>query len=59
MNSVEFGSEKGCAGDAQQKLNSTDQTSRQRGRQRQQTRNCLKIIEERLGKFGRGSQMGA
>jgi hypothetical protein len=42
-------SKKGCAGDARQKLKTTDQ----------QTRTCLKIIKERKGKIGRGSQMGA
>jgi hypothetical protein len=36
-------SEKGCAGDARQKLKTTD------------ARNCLKIIKERMEKIGRGS----
>jgi hypothetical protein len=35
-------SEKGCVGDAQQKLKSTDTTSRQRGRPTSTNRNCLK-----------------
>jgi hypothetical protein len=29
------------------------------GAPHQQTRNCLKIIKERRGKIGRGTQMGA
>jgi hypothetical protein len=28
------------------------------GASHQQTRNCLKIIKERMGKIGRGSQIG-
>jgi hypothetical protein len=32
MSPVGLGSEKGCAGDAQQKLKTSDPTSRQRGR---------------------------
>jgi hypothetical protein len=38
-------SEKGCAGDAQQKLRSTDPTSHQRGRPFSTNRNCKKNRE--------------
>jgi hypothetical protein len=44
---VELISEKGCAGDARQKLKSTDPTSRQRRRRTQQTRNYLKNNKQR------------
>jgi hypothetical protein len=44
-------SEKGCVVVAQQKLKTTDPTSRQRGRPTQQIRNCLKIIKERRKKI--------
>jgi hypothetical protein len=47
MNPMGLRPEKGCAGDAQQKLNTTDPTSRQRGRSTSKIRNCLKIIKER------------
>jgi hypothetical protein len=51
-------SEKGCAVDALQKLKSTDPASRQRGRPT--TRNPkLSKKTKRMGKTGRGSQMGA
>jgi hypothetical protein len=53
MSPVRLRSEKGCTGDAQQKLKTTDTTSRQRGAPYQLTRNCLKIIKERIGKIGR------
>jgi hypothetical protein len=59
MSPVGLRSEKSCSGDARQKLKIPDPTSRQRGRPHQQTRNCLKIIKERRGKIGCGSQMGA
>jgi hypothetical protein len=52
-------SEKGCAGDARQKLKTADPTSRQRGRPHQQTGTCLKKIKERRGKISRVPQMGA
>jgi hypothetical protein len=42
MNPVGLKSEKGCAGDAQQKLKTAGRTSRQIGRPHQQTRICLK-----------------
>jgi hypothetical protein len=45
-------SEKGCAGDAWQKLKTTDPTSRQRGRLTSTIPQLLKIIEERKGKIG-------
>jgi hypothetical protein len=51
--------EKGCTGDAQQKLETTDPTSRQRGRPHQQIHNCVKITKERKKKIGRETQMGA
>jgi hypothetical protein len=47
MSPVRLKSAKSCAGNAQQKLKTTDPTSRQRGAPHQQTRNCLKIIKER------------
>jgi hypothetical protein len=50
--------EKGRAGDAQQKLKTTDSTSRQRGRPTS-TNPCLKIIKEGRRKIVHGSQMGA
>jgi hypothetical protein len=60
MSPVGLRSEKGCAGDALQELKTTDKSSRQRGRPTpKKTRRCLKIIEERRGKIGGGSQMGA
>jgi hypothetical protein len=46
-------SEKGCPGDAHQKLKSADPTSRQRGRLH------INKPEERMGKIDRESQMGA
>jgi hypothetical protein len=52
-------SEKGCAGDAQQKLKTTDPTSRQRGRPTSTNTQLSKIIKKRRGKVGRGSQMCA
>jgi hypothetical protein len=52
--------EKGCTGDARQKLKTTDPTSLQRGRPTSinLSKNCLKIIKGRR-KIVRGSQMGA
>jgi hypothetical protein len=41
--------EKGCSGDARQKLKTTDLTSRQMGAPHQQTCKSLKIIKERRG----------
>jgi hypothetical protein len=53
-------SEKGCADDAQQKLKSTDSTSRQKGRPTStNSKMSKKIIKERMGEIGRGSQVGA
>jgi hypothetical protein len=55
-------SEKGCAGDAQQKLKTKNLTSRHTTHHttpHQQTHNCLKIIKERKRKIGFGPQMGA
>jgi hypothetical protein len=60
MSPVGLRSEKGCAGDARQKLKSTDPTSRQRGSPTSTNpKLSKKIIKERMGKIGRGSQMGA
>jgi hypothetical protein len=42
-------SEKGCAGDARQKLKTTDPTSRQRGRPTSTNPQLSKIIKERKG----------
>jgi hypothetical protein len=58
MSPVGIRSEKNCAGDAQQKLKSTDPTSRQRGRPTYTNPKLSKIIKVRMGKTGRGSQMG-
>jgi hypothetical protein len=49
MSPVRLRSEKGCAGDARQELETTDPTSRQRG-PHQQTRNCLKNNQRENGK---------
>jgi hypothetical protein len=58
MNPVGLRSEKGCAGDARQKLKSTDPTSHQRGRTTSTNPKLLKkIIKERMGKINRGSQI--
>jgi hypothetical protein len=60
VNPVGLRSEKGCAGDAREKLKSTDPTSGQRGRPTSTNpKLSKKIIRERMGKIGRGSQMGA
>jgi hypothetical protein len=60
MNPVGLRYEKGCAGDARQKLKSTDPTSRQRGRPTSTNpKLSKKLIKERKGKIGRESQMGA
>jgi hypothetical protein len=60
MNTVRFRSEKGRAGDAQQKLKGTDPTSRQRGRPTSTNPKLFKkIIKERMENIGRKSQMGA
>jgi hypothetical protein len=60
MSPVGLRSEKGCSGDARQKLKRTDPTSRQRGRPTSTNPKLSEnIIKERIGKIGRGSQMGA
>jgi hypothetical protein len=59
MSPVGLKSEKGCAGDAQQKLKTTDPTSRQRGRPTSTNPQLSNIIKKQWGKIGRGSQMGA
>jgi hypothetical protein len=60
MSPVGLRSEKGCAGDARQKLKSTDPTTRQRGRPTlTNPKLSKKIINERTGKIGRASKMGA
>jgi hypothetical protein len=53
--------EKGCAGDVQQKLKSTDPTSRQRGSSTSENPKLpKKIIKEKNGKkLVAGSQVGA
>jgi hypothetical protein len=54
MSPVGLRSEKCCAGDARQKLKSTDPTSRQRGRPTSTNpKLSKKIIKERMGKTGR------
>jgi hypothetical protein len=59
MSPVGLRSEKGCAGDARQKLKITDPTSRQIGRPTSTNPNCLKIMKERRRKISGGSHMGA
>jgi hypothetical protein len=59
MSPVGLRSEKGCAGDAQQELKTTDPTSRQIGCPTSRNKQLPKIIRERFGKIGRGSQMSA
>jgi hypothetical protein len=62
MSPVGLRPEKDCAGDARQKLKSTDPTSRQRGRPtstNQKLSKKKKTIKERMGEIGRGSQMCA
>jgi hypothetical protein len=60
MSPVRLRSEKGCASDARQELKSTDPNSRQRGRTTSTNpKLSKKIIKERMGKSGRGSQVGA
>jgi hypothetical protein len=59
MSRVGLRSEKRCTGDARQKLKSTDPTSRQRGRPTSTNPKLSKKIKERMGKIGRGSQVGA
>jgi hypothetical protein len=60
MSTVGLRYEKGCAGDARQKLKVRTRFLVREGAQHQQTRNFLKkIIKERMGKIGRGSQTGA
>jgi hypothetical protein len=51
--------EKVCAGDDQEELKITDPTSCQRGRTTSTYPQLSKIIKEKMGKIGRGSQMGA
>jgi hypothetical protein len=60
MSSVGLRSEKGCAGDAWQKLKTTDLTSHQRGRPTSTNQKLSKKkIKDKMGKIGRGSQVGA
>jgi hypothetical protein len=59
MSPVGLRSEKGCADDARKKPKSTDPTSRQRGSPISTNPKLQKKIEEKMGKIGRGSQMGA
>jgi hypothetical protein len=60
MSPVGLGSEGGCAGDAQQKLKTTDPTSRQRGRPTSTYPKLSKnIMQERIRKIGLGYQMDA
>jgi hypothetical protein len=59
MSPVGLRPEKGCAGNAKQKLKTKEPTSRQRGRPTSTNRNCLKVMKEKRRKIGRGSQMGA
>jgi hypothetical protein len=58
MSPVGLRSEKGCAGDAQQKLKSIDPVSRQRGRSTTNPKLSKKIIKEN-GKNWSRVQMGA
>jgi hypothetical protein len=61
MSPMGLRSEKGCVGDARKKTEKNrPRLIVREGAPHQQTRNCLKkIIKERMGKIGRGSQMGA
>jgi hypothetical protein len=60
MSTMGLSSEKGCAGDARQKLKSTDPTSRQRGRSTSTTPTLSKKIKERAWKtLEVGLKMGA
>jgi hypothetical protein len=59
MSPVGLRSEKGCSGDARQKLKTTDPTSRQRGRPTSTNPQLSKKIKERRGKIGRWSEMCA
>jgi hypothetical protein len=59
MSPVGLRSEKGCTGDARQKLKLQTRLLVKEGAPYQQTRNCLKIIKEKRRKIGWGSQMGA
>jgi hypothetical protein len=52
-------SEKGCHGDDQQKLKTTDPTSRQRGRPISTNPQLSKNNQREGGEIGRGFQMGA
>jgi hypothetical protein len=60
MSPMELRSEKGYAGEAPQKMKSTDPTSRQRGRPTSTNPklSTTKIIKERMGKISHGSQVG-
>jgi hypothetical protein len=58
MNPVGLRYEKFCAGDARQKLKTTDPTFRQRGHPTS-TNPQLSKNNQRKGNIGRGSQMGA
>jgi hypothetical protein len=61
MSPVKLRFEKGCAGDTRQKLKSTHPTCSQRGRPitTNPKLSKKKLIKERMGKIGRGSQMDA
>jgi hypothetical protein len=56
---VGLGSEKGCTGDARQKLKSTDPTSHQRGHPHIKKPKTVKNNQRENGKKCCGSQMGA
>jgi hypothetical protein len=59
MSPVGLRSEKDCASDSRQKLKSTDPTSRQRGCPTStNSKLSKKIIKERMGNIGLGSQKG-
>jgi hypothetical protein len=55
MSPVGLRSEKGCAGDAWQKLKLQALLLVREGAPLQQTRNCLQIIKGRKGKIGLGT----
>jgi hypothetical protein len=61
MSPVGLRSEKDCSGDARQKLKTTDPDfSSERAPHKNKPKTVLKkIIKKRMGKIGRGSQMGA
>jgi hypothetical protein len=59
MSPEELGPEKGCSGDAEQKLKTKAGLLVRAGAPHQQIRNYLKIIQERRINIGRRSQMDA